>query len=26
VCRRQNEELVFKFSSDVELKRLIDKK
>lgn len=26
VCRRQNEELVFKFSSDVELKKLIDEK
>ncbi|MBQ9417952.1 MAG: mannose-1-phosphate guanylyltransferase [Bacteroidales bacterium] len=24
VCRRQSEELIFKFSSDVELKRLID--
>ena len=26
VCRRKNEELVFKFASDVELKKLIDKK
>jgi len=26
VCRRKNEDMVFKFSSDVELKKLIDKK
>lgn len=26
VCRRKNEEMVFKFSSDVELKKLIDNK
>ena len=26
VCRRQSEEMVFKFASDVELKRLIDQK
>lgn len=26
VCRRKNEELVFRFASDVELKKLIDKK
>jgi len=26
ICRRRNEEMVFKFASDVELKKLIDKK
>ena len=26
VCRRQNEDMVFRFASDVELKKLIDKK
>ena len=26
VCRRRNEDLVFRFASDVELKKLIDKK
>ena len=26
ICRRQSEEMVFKFSSDLELKRLIDNK
>ena len=26
VCRRENEEMVFKFSSDVELKKIIDNK
>ena len=26
VCRRKNEEMVFRFASDVELKKLIDNK
>ena len=26
ICRRQHEDMVFKFASDVELKKLIDKK
>ena len=26
ICRRKNEDMVFRFSSDVELKKLIDKK